>query len=1028
MNRIIRIFIYTFLCLILLIPAGTPAFAEEKHEDPDAARMTFSSIALFNYYSTTLDYVFLKQPDIVRERMVKMPFANIPVNITEPVNEYSLIAIDIAEQVSDIDKHVRELEKLVDQSRMDEAIQLSKRLYLEISLAKQQVYTGIDNVEDTGSEFNIERLDETNLVKIQYNEVIDKMEQIVRLLELYENYILQVLGRYKERLLSPEQFPETIEEFLESPLLDLDTVTELLGIEREELLEELGISEKDIPGYINIPLDELLEKLEMTPEELFEELGIKPEEVPLPAEITLEEVLEALDMSLEEFVELFGELPMEPEDLLEMNLRELLKILDIGLEEFLEEIDITLNELLESLGISIAELLELLDITLEELLDAIDITLEEFLALVDISLEELLEFLGIDVGELLEILDTDINESLIPVDINLEIEPVEYFVGEEVTFTGRLTSGSKPLAARVITIVLDGEETVSAETDDEGFFNGVFQLPYRYVDQIEVRALYTPAGLDAGIYLAGMSPPVVLHILYYETMLDIYLDDEAYPGYETGISGTISYGENPVPEINRKAAVYIDDTWAANVTAGEVFTSQITLDPQIITGSHIVIVSVEAAGRYSPAMDTEVLEVTRVTPFLDVEYPQTALIPGKFEISGRLYSPLGPLADTPVKITFGSYSKDILSDEAGYINTIVGTGLAFGLIGKQDMVFLVEPEEPYYNTLDTRRSLLLINLLSSITIFVLLVLAGIYLPRKIRGRLVAARRERAKVFIPVISSELKSSPAKTVRIKPVEPEDEIRKEPREKILNWYILVIRTIQKITSIFLSPQHTLREFAVEIRGYLGPLSQYFWEFTLTVEKLVYSRYIPTPVDVDSSESHYRRLETPPEPAATEEALAETKETVEIEEEVAFVTKGKTVPYRMKKWLSFLSRFDVLKQEPSGKKSLTVDEPERLQEEPLVSEESEPWIEEPVYNEEYAEEEESISFTEILKTSIKPPQFSTELLVVLVLAIAYYVGVMLILLPLFWMAFACGLPVVIVDDKEDNCKTKSGRSGDFE
>lgn len=79
---------------------------------------------------------------------------------------------------------------------------------------------------------------------------------------------------------------------------------------------------------------------------------------------------------------------------------------------------------------------------------------------------------------------------------------------------------------------------------------------------------------------------------------------------------------------------------------------------------------------------------------------------------------------------------------------------------------------------------------------------------------------------------------------------EKNKEPRDRILDWYRLVVRLIQAITKALFEPQQTLREFAKESSKLLGPAARYFIELTEMAERTLYSRYRPTAEDAEKSE----------------------------------------------------------------------------------------------------------------------------------------------------------------------------------
>jgi len=55
-------------------------------------------------------------------------------------------------------------------------------------------------------------------------------------------------------------------------------------------------------------------------------------------------------------------------------------------------------------------------------------------------------------------------------------------------------------------ILLNNADLLTVQTDTQGQFQGTFKVPYRYVPEIPVQAIYYPQGNDAGTYLAATSP------------------------------------------------------------------------------------------------------------------------------------------------------------------------------------------------------------------------------------------------------------------------------------------------------------------------------------------------------------------------------------------------------------------------------------------------------------------------------------------------------------------------------------------
>ena len=194
---------------------------------------------------------------------------------------------------------------------------------------------------------------------------------------------------------------------------------------------------------------------------------------------------------------------------------------------------------------------------------------------------------------------------------------------------------------------------MTIQTDAQGEFQGTFQLPYLYISQMPVQAIYYPQGNDAGVYLAATSPVIKMTVLFYAAQLTLQVNNTAYPGKEAMLTGTFNYGDAPVLT-QRTAELYLDNALEEQFNAGPVFNQGIMLNGQITPGKHSITISAPADGRYAPVMASYVLNVTLATTNLDLHLPVIGLIPGSIQLSGKLYSSAGPLANAAVVITGGT--------------------------------------------------------------------------------------------------------------------------------------------------------------------------------------------------------------------------------------------------------------------------------------------------------------------------------------------------------------------------------------
>jgi len=656
-----------FLVLAGLINPAVQAF--DLHEDADAARMVFSGLSLFKYYSGALDYVLQRNPAEVEYRLRKMPFANIPPEIEKTTGIFTANGMGISRDIVAIyDGHLKRIE-LLQQFRVHEAAAQSKQLADAITQARSELDRLEGAAVSSGEYFKATSPSAGTDLKNSYQEVLDKIDRIRKMLDL------------------------------------------------------------------------------------------------------LEESLKSTTANIEE---------------------------------------------LKSAGLTLAN---------SEVLKSVEIILA------NIAL-------------------------LKPTELTLGIQPVSVFVGEDIQFEGRLTSGGKPLEGKELNVTLDGSPFIKAITDADGRYSGKLQVPYWYIPQVKIQALYYPKGDDVGTYIAAVSPEVAVELLFYQADLVLELDSKAFPGLETTVAGRFDYGQNP-PPAQRDVEIYLDDNFTAGLKALTAFSQKIEISPDIDPGKHDVTVSAAAFGRYAPVIASGVLEVTRASTILELEIPNVAMIPGSFTARGRVYSEAGPMAGAAVGINLGKAQAQAITGEGGQFDVDFTTAWDLSLIGSQDLLIKISPQEPWNSPLSEARSMIVLNIINISAALLLLALLGFYLPGRLKKRLGAStgtktRRvvpegvpQTAPVYVQAVSAAAVSAEGSAVD----EGAGPIPGEAHAAILYFYRLAARLVLKISKAIFKPQQTLREFAVEHGGVLGPASKYFMQLNYMVERLLYSPHQPAEDDMVNS-----------------------------------------------------------------------------------------------------------------------------------------------------------------------------------
>lgn len=651
------------LSAFLLCAVCPPAFAVTPQENPDLAKLVFSSLTLLRYYSESLDFVLQKNAGEVETRLDKMPFANIPESLGEPTTNFSNSTISVSYLIVNIYQELDDARALTAQGRYDKATEISSDIYLNLTNAYLEVGKLELATEDTGSQLNISSAPDGSQLRNTYNDILAKIARIKDMLDLYQSLLSDILSNFQAQ--------------------DLQALS--------EKLKEQGIT-------VNLP-------------------AIRS--------------------------------------------------------------DVLLH----------------------------------------------------------------------PTSITLKINPETAFVGDYIHFEGILTSEGAPLAGQVIDILLDGSPDATAITGADGNYSGTLQVPYWYVHEMDLQALYFPPVSEASLYLSSISQVVKLEVQFYDTALEITPEGKSYPGLETVITGKLDYGENP-PANERTVEIYLDDTFLVTDTIGEEFTKKVKLAPETEVGDHAVTVSIAESGRYAPAVAGATLHVIRAIPNLDTDIPGITIIPGNLNTKGRIYSDLSPVSGATIKIQLGDSQTEFTSSANGTFDASLKMGMSFGIIGSQDLKISVFPQEPWYASSVTVKKVMVVNLINCGGILAIIIFLGIYLPGKLKRKLEAYPEPLIEHGILADLPDPTTAQNDTV-VTPIatkEANDE-GGEPRTRIFYWYRLTLKFVEGITSALLRPNQTLREFAHEASTPLGPVAKYFFEFTTMVEKLLYSPYVAKKMDIETS-----------------------------------------------------------------------------------------------------------------------------------------------------------------------------------
>jgi len=438
---------------------------------------------------------------------------------------------------------------------------------------------------------------------------------------------------------------------------------------------------------------------------------------------------------------------------------------------------------------------------------------------------------------------------LSPTELSLSINPAAACIGDDITASGRLGSDGNPIAGKKLSLTLDNNPVATAITGFDGIYVTSITLPYIYKENMTVTAAYQPAGNDINIYLASKSPAITITTMFYQTMLEVSSPEKVYHGLPFTVSGTVTDNRD---NASRNIKVLLDDTTLAEEIASGPFSLEITLPEKTPLGTGKLTVAVSPQGRYSGASVQRSVTISVLPIYLDIRTPSIVLLPGDIQISGMVYSELGPVVAAPVSLYFKKSSTTVKTSADGSFSSVIKLHLLpqeaplsanpfyvssspadsssdFSPIGTHEIEITVEPPETWATTMNVKRQLLTINPLSISLILAILVALWLAIRRRSRMRTYAE-----KEIPPAEVVEIPTAPPLPAPIPKLTG-------IKGQVLSAYRSVLAIVEKISGVIMSPDITLREF-LKIAQLPSPTTtDRFAELTAIAESTLYSAYSP-------------------------------------------------------------------------------------------------------------------------------------------------------------------------------------------
>jgi DNA-binding ferritin-like protein len=426
-------------------------------------------------------------------------------------------------------------------------------------------------------------------------------------------------------------------------------------------------------------------------------------------------------------------------------------------------------------------------------------------------------------------------EELKPTEVTLTLNATKVSVGGPIEALGDLKSNGESLPNRTVTLLLDGEPVLVATTGLDSSYHAVIKLPYKYVHMMTVKALYTPVGDDRGVYLASESPPASISVVFYETRLEAVAPDTAHPGLPITVGGKATSVDG-TPLGGRQVKVLLDGALLgeAETNVQGLFETEVTLSPLAQAGQHTLTVMVDPHGVYAGASQDKILNVSKITPEINIRAPSFLILPAGVHIEGEAYSSLGPLEEATVTLELAGSSAFVKTSQDGRFNATMEMPLNLLLAGFQELEVGVEPAEPWHAPVQARIRVFIVNPANiGVASAAFISLGAVIYTRLAKAK---PRRKRVPEVTPTLR-EARFAPT----LKP-----EVRFEGvMGKVLGAYFKAMRTIETRTGISMKPHMTLREFLWEVKPKLDGVADAFTDLTFLAEKTLYSPHVPGVAD---------------------------------------------------------------------------------------------------------------------------------------------------------------------------------------
>jgi len=435
-------------------------------------------------------------------------------------------------------------------------------------------------------------------------------------------------------------------------------------------------------------------------------------------------------------------------------------------------------------------------------------------------------------------------QELKPTQVTLNLNTTKILVGGYADAFGTLRSNGQNMLNRTVTVFLDEEPVATAKTDFDGSYHALVRIPYKYVQTMTAKALYTPIGDDESVYLASLSPLLSIEAMFNKTKLSATAPSEAYPGLPMTVGGEVT-SEYGVPLGERRVKVLSGGVLLAQAETSVqgIFETQTTPSAETPLGERNLTIVVEPKESYAEASENIRLNIVKIPSEIDIRAPLFVILPTGIYVEGRVNSTLGPLREAMITLEFGQSSFIVNASENGEFNATLNTPLNLIFAGFQELGVKVKPAEPWHASAQAKATVFVVNPVN----IGLTSAAFVSLGAVIYTRISRLKPNRGKSKI---SDAASASYRPVAVVLPLRPAVKFE-DARGRVLEAYVRAMKTVELWTEISTKPNMTLREFLSETEQKLEGAVDSFRDLTILAERTLYSPYMPEMEEVVKAES---------------------------------------------------------------------------------------------------------------------------------------------------------------------------------